>query len=145
MKASWKIFILAAIYIFIGRDNAWAQDDRDRDRDRDPPVLHIRHTATTSKIGFPQSLFMYHLLDGPNSNGEVRTLTGTVILENHSSEFSEVLWVLAYWKGECPINDQNLTKANVIWTEIQKNPTESKNVIPVEFHFPHPLPMTACV
>ena len=108
-------------------------------------MLHIQRTVATSQIDFPQSLFMYHLLDGANSNGEARALKGTISLKNHSSEFSEVLWVLAYWKGECPVDDQSLAGANVIWTEIQKNPTQSEDTLSVDLHFPNPLPMTGCV
>lgn len=152
MKTYKRIVVLAAIFIFIGCGicNVWAQDDDwgrggDGERDGDHRVLHIQRTVTTSQIDFPQSLFMYHLLDGANSNGEARALKGTISLKNHSSEFSEVLWVLAYWKGECPVDDQSLAGANVIWTEIQKNPTQSEDTLSVDLHFPNPLPMTGCV
>ena len=71
----------------------------------------IQHSVTTSKTGFPQSLYMYHSLDGANSPAEIHALSGTISLKNHSSNFSEVLWTLAYWKGECPENDVNLKGA----------------------------------
>ena len=148
MKMYCKSVALALILILSGGRacNVWAQDDDWRGyAASDHHVLHIQHTETTAQIGFPQFLFMYHVLDGANSNAEVRGLKGTISLRNHSSEFSEVLWVLAYWKGECPVDDQNLTRANVIWTEIQKNPTKSEDTLSVDLHFPNPLPMTGCV
>ncbi len=148
MQLYWKVFVFAALFMLMTREasTAWAQgNDRDEDGDRDHRVLHIQHSVTTSQINFPQSPFMYHVLDGANSNGEVRALKGTVFLKNHDSEFSEVLWVLAYWKGECPADDENLTRANIIWTEIQKNPTKSENALAVDLHFTHPLPMTGCI
>ena len=149
MKTHRSAAILAAavMLIALGARNASAQDDdwnKDGDRDRDR-VLHIQHSFTTSQINFPQSLFMYHVLDGADSNAEARALKGTLFLKNHTSQFSEVLWVLAYWQGECPVDDQSLAGANIIWTEIQKNPTKSEVTLPVDLHFPNPLPMTGCV
>jgi hypothetical protein len=148
MKSHWKRVVFVAIFGFISQVTGVARaqdDDPNRDGNRDHRVLHIQHTVVTSQVGFPQSLFMYHLLDGANSNGEVRALKGTISLKNHSSEFSEVLWVLAYWTGECPVDDQSLAGAHVIWTEIQKNPTKSEDTFPVDLHFPSPLPMTGCL
>jgi hypothetical protein len=75
----------------------------------------------------------------------VQALKGTLSLRNHGPEFSEVLWVLAYWHGECPVDDQSLAGANTIWTEIQKNPAKSQNSLSVDLHFPNPLPMTGCI
>lgn len=144
MRTHWKALIF--ILIDAGACNAWAQDNDWREYGADDHrVLHIERTVTTAQIGFPQYLFMYHVLDGANSNAEVRALNGTISLRNHNSEFSEVLWVLAYWKGECPVDDQNLAGANVIWTEIQKNPTKSEDTLSVDLRFPNPLPMTGCV
>src|SRR5258708_1208936 len=60
---------------------------------------HIQQSVTTSKTGFPQSLYMYHALDGAKSAGEIQALAGIISLKNDSSNFSEVLWTLAYWKG----------------------------------------------
>ena len=148
MKARWRIFVVSAVFTLIGQGtcSVWAQDDdQSADRDGNHRVLHIQHTASTSTIGFPQYMFMYHLLDGADSTGEVRALKGTISLRNHGPEFSEVLWVLAYWNGECPVDDQSLAGANVIWTEIQKNPTKSESTLPVDLRFPNPLPMTGCV
>jgi hypothetical protein len=81
---------------------------------------------------------MYHALDGAKSAGEMQALAGTISLKNHSSNFSEVLWILAYWKGECPANDQNLKQAKVIWSNILKNPSQSESRFPVDLHFPQP-------
>jgi len=106
---------------------------------------HIQQSVTTSKTGFPQSLYMYHALDGANSAAEIQALAGTISLDNDSSNFSEVLWMLAYWKGECPANDQNLTGAKIIWSDILKNPSQSDSGFPVDLHFPQPLPMTGCL
>jgi hypothetical protein len=58
-------------------------------------VLQIQQSVTTSQTGFPQFLYMYHVLDGAKSTAEAHALTGTISLENYSSNFSEVLWLLA--------------------------------------------------
>jgi hypothetical protein len=55
------------------------------------------------------------------------------------------LWLLAYWQGKCPVNDQSLAGANFIWSDILKNPSQSTSNFPVNLHFPHPLPMTGCI
>jgi hypothetical protein len=135
-------FILAAILISAGwaTCSLWAQESP-----ATSSVLHIQHSATTSQTGFPQFLYMYHLLDGAKSPAEAWELTGKISLENYSPNFSEVLWLLAYWEGECPIDDQSLTGANFIWSDILKNPSESVSEFPVDLHFPHPLPMMGCV
>lgn len=140
MKASPKTIFLALILVLLGCGTLEASA-----QEAEHHELHIQRTVTTSQIGFPQSLFMYHVLDGANSNGEVHHLRGTISLRNHGAEFSEVLWVLAYWQGECPADDQSLAGANIIWTEIQKNPTQSEVTLPVDLHFPHPLPVTGCI
>jgi len=108
-------------------------------------VLHIQHSVTTSKPGFPQFLYIYHVLDGAKSTAESRALTGKISLKNYSSNFSEVLWLLAYWRGECPVNDQSLAGANFVWSDILKNPSQSTSNFPVNLNFPHALPMTGCV
>lgn len=150
MRFHWKTLVLALGVVVLGgsASNALAQEadwGNGGSGDRDHRELHIQHTVTTSRINFPQSLFMYHVLDGPDSNGEVRGLRGTISLQNHGPEFSEVLWELAYWQGTCPVDDQSLAGANIFWTEIQKNPNESRVTLPVDLHFPHPLPMTGCL
>lgn len=140
MKASPKTILLALVCVLLGCGTLAAPAQA-----ADRHELHIQRTVTTSQTGFPQSLFMYHVLDGANSNGEVHRLRGTISLQNHGAEFSEVLWVLAYWQGECPINDQSLAGAHIIWTEIQKNPNRSEVTLPVDLHFPYPLPVTGCI
>lgn len=118
----------------------WAQEAAG-----DDAILHIQHFVTTSKTGFPQYLYMYHLLDGANSMAEARALSGTISLENHTANFSEVLWLLGYWEGKCPVNDQSLKGAYFIWSDILKNPSQSTSIFHVDLQFPHPLPMTGCV
>jgi hypothetical protein len=100
--------------------------------------------VTTSKPGFPQFLYMYHMLDGTKS-AAAQALTGNISLENYTSNFSEVLWLLAYWEGKCPVADKSLRGANFIWSDILKNPSQSVSEFRVDLHFPHPLPMTGCV
>jgi hypothetical protein len=142
MNADWRMVILAAILVPVGwgKCDLWAQENAGQ-----PSVLHIQHAASTSKTGFPQYLYMYHVLDGAKSTAEARDLTGKISLTNYSSNFSEVLWLLAYWQGECPVNDQNLTGANFLWSDILKNPSQSTSNFSVNLHFPHPLPMTGCI
>jgi hypothetical protein len=134
--------ILAAILISAtwGKCDLWSQESAGM-----PSVLHIRHSVTTSKTGFPQFLYMYHVLDGAKSPAEARALAGKISLENYSSNFSEVLWLLVYWEGKCPVDDQSLTGANFIWSDILKNPSQSVSEFRVDLDFPHPLPMTGCV
>ena len=43
------------------------------------------------------------------------------------------------------MNDQSLTEANFMWSDILKNPSQSDSKFRVDLHFPHPLPMTGCV
>jgi hypothetical protein len=134
--------ILAAILfpVGLGKCDLWGQENAGT-----ASVLHIRHSVTTSKPGFPQFLYMYHVLDGAKSAAAAQALTGTISLENYSSNFSEVLWLLAYWEGKCPVADKSLRGANFIWSDILKNPSQSVSEFRVDLHFPHPLPMTGCV
>jgi hypothetical protein len=142
MSAYRRVVILAAILMSIGwgKCDLWGQEDAEQ-----TSVLHIQHSVTTSKTGFPQFLYMYQVLDGAKSMAEARGLTGRISLKNYSSNFSEVLWLLAYWQGECPVNDQSLAGANFIWSDILKNPSQSNSTFPVKLDFPHPLPMTGCI
>lgn len=140
MSVNWRMFVLALVLVPIGLRNSWGQES-----DRLPSVLHIQHSVTTSKTGFPQFLYMYHVLDGASSLAEAHALTGTISLENFSPNFSEVLWLLAYWEGSCPVNDQSLAGANFMWSDILKNPSQSTSRFAVDLHFPHPLPMTGCL
>jgi hypothetical protein len=142
MKANRTVILLSAMFVVAGLGvcNSLAQENAS-----EPAVLHIQHSVTTAKPDFPQFIFMYHVLDGANSSAKAQALTGTISLENHSPNFSEVLWLLAYWQGSCPVNDQSLAGANFIWSDILKNPSQSTSTFPVNLHFPHALPMTGCV
>jgi hypothetical protein len=142
MNVSSKAAVRATILILvsIAGCDLWGQGNGGNSS-----VLQIQHSVTTSKTGFPQYLYMYHLLDGAKSAAEARTLAGTISLENHSPNFSEVLWLLAYWKGKCPVDDQSLAGANFIWSDILKNPSQSDSTFHVDLSFPHPLPMTGCL
>ena len=108
-------------------------------------VLHIQRSVTTGLTGFPQFIYTYHLLDGAESNLGAETLTGTISLTNNSPNFSEVLWLLVYWPGTCPVADQGLAGAAYIWSDILKNPLPSNSKFQVDLKFPNPLPMTGCV
>jgi len=141
MRAYWRMIVFVAIFILAGwgKSDLWAQENAGQ-----PSVLHIQHTVTTSQTGFPQYIYMYHPLDGVNSTGAVQALAGTISLRNDSPNFSEVLWLLAYWQGPCPANDQSLSGASFIWSDILKNPSQSEAKFNVDLDFPHPLPMTGC-
>jgi len=110
-----------------------------------PSVLHIEQSQTTSQLNFPTYLAMYHVLDGANSPAGAVALTGTLSVKNYDPTFSEVLWLLVYWQGECPAHDINLTNASYLWSDIVKNPSQSDSVVHVNLIFPNPLPMTGCV
>lgn len=142
MKVQHTKTILAAILVSVsfGTFKLWGQENATQ-----PSVLRIQHSVTTAKTGFPQFLYMYHVLNGAKSTAEAQALTGTISIENFSPDFSEVLWLLAYWQGTCPAHDQSLAGANFLWSDILKNPSQSTSSFPVNLHFPHPLPMTGCV
>jgi hypothetical protein len=140
-----------AIFIFLGQGAQvlCAQESVPEPSVEAPSVLHIQQSQTTSLTAvqngdFPQFIAMYHVLDGAKSTAEAEALTGTLSLKNDSPNFSEVLWLLAYWKGTCPVNDQSLTGANFLWSDILKNPSQSESKFSVNLSFPHPLPMTGC-
>jgi hypothetical protein len=111
-----------------------------------PPVLHMQQSTTTAAPNFPPFLTMYHVLDGAKSPAEALSLTGTISLKNFDPTFSEELFVLAYWQGECPANDINLTEVTeIIWIDIVKNPSLGDSTLPINLEFPHPLPMSGCI
>ncbi len=136
-----KAVIVAAVLVsaVLGNCRLWAQKN-----DGQPSVLHIQRSVSTSQTGFPTFVYMYNVLDGAKSTAEVRALKGTISLQNYSSNFSEVLWLLAYWEGECPVN-ATLAGANYSWSDILKNPLPSTVNFPVNLTFPDPLPMTGCI
>lgn len=147
-RKNCKIGLLAALVLLsVGRETrASAQDqDANKSRDRYHSVLHIKQSQTTSKTGFPTYLAMYHVLNGAKSPAEALALTGTISLQNYDPRFSEILWILAYWQGECPAHDLTLSKAAILWSDILKNPSESNSTLAVNLDFPHPLPMTGCI
>jgi hypothetical protein len=142
MKACWRI-ICCAIFTFagLGLADLWAQENA-----AEPSVLHIQQSTTTSQPLSPTFLAMYQVLDGAKSPAEALALTGTISLKNFDPAFSQVLWLLVYWQGECPAHDINLSRAaGFLWSDIVKNPSQSDSTFPVNLIFPHPLPMTGCV
>ena len=146
MKKYWRVMIVAALALFVclGTCTTWAQADAST-----PGVLHIVQTQTTSQPstqGWPTFLATYHVLDGAKSPAEAVSLTGTLSLKNYTPTFSEVLWLLVYWQGECPVHDINLTQISaIIWTDIIKNPSQSESTFPLNLTFPQGLPMSGCV
>ena len=119
MKACWRVVCCTIVMLVgVGISNLWAQDGGSR-----PFVLHIAQSQTTSQpstsqAGFPTFLAMYHVLDGANSPAELLGLTGSISIKNFDPRFSEVLWLLVYWQGECPAHDITLSKAaGVLWRD----------------------------
>ena len=141
MSAYRSAAIVAAILVSmgLGNSNLCAQQS-----DRQSSVLHLQRSVTTSQTGFPTYFYVYHVLDGAKSTAEAETLTGTISLTNNSVNFSEVLWLLAYWEGDCPVN-ATFAGAHFIWSDILKNPSRSTVDFPVNLTFPDPLPMTGCL
>jgi hypothetical protein len=134
--------VRAAIFILVGSGMC---DLSAQESTPAPAVLHIEQSQTTSQTGFPTYLAMYHVLDGAKSPAEALALNGTISLKNYDPTFSEVLWVLAYWQGECPAHDISLSGATILWSEIAKNPSQSDSQFVVNLDFPRPLPMSGCV
>jgi hypothetical protein len=146
MKAYWRAVSCAALLMAasLGISDLSAQESA-----VEQSVLHIEQsttTTTTSVLGVPTFLHMYHVLDGAKSPAEALSLTGTISLKNVGPKFSEVLWVLVYWQGECPAHDLSLSKvAGTIWSDILKSPSQSDSTFTVNLDFPQPVPMTGCV
>jgi hypothetical protein len=145
MKAYWLRVVVTALFILIGGPacTLWGQSSAVT-----PSVLHIGQSQTVSQgsqNGFPTFLAMYHVLDGGNSSAEALSLSGTLSMNNDTPTFGETLWVLAYWQGECPAHDLSLTGAQIIWSGITKNPSQSNSIFPINLSFPHALPMTGCI
>ena len=144
MKAGWRVGCKVFILVGWGLSNLCAQDGASQ-----PSVLHMAQTQTTSKSsvdGFPTFLAMYHVLDGAKSTASMTALKGTLSLKNYGPTFSEVLWVLVYWQGECPVHDISLSKvAGYLWTDIIKNPAQSDSKFLVDLQFPYPVTTTGCI
>lgn len=142
MKAHWRLGAVAAFLTWAG---CWEHTLAAQEEAQAAAVLHIQQSQTTSKTNFPTYLTMYHVLDGAKSPAEALGLSGTISLDNYSSTFSEVLWVLVDWEGQCPAHDLSLARAHYLWSDILKNPSKSESSFSVNLYFPHPLPMTGCV
>lgn len=144
MNTYRKMFILAAILMVVGggRNKLWGQEKAPTSA-----VLHIQQTQTVVPINVvPTFLATYHVLDGAKSPANLLALKGTLSMRNDSQNFSQVLWVLVYWKGECPAHDINLSQiAGYLWLDITKNPAQSDNSFPVDLVFPNPIPATGCI
>jgi hypothetical protein len=143
MKMNWSMTALAAILVLTkwGAGNLWAQESATA-----PAVLHIQQTTTTSAPLSPTFLTMYHVLDSAKSPAEALALTGTISLKNFSPNFSQILWLLVYWQGECPAHDINLAHSpGILWSDIIKNPSQSTTTFPINLAFPNPVPITGCI
>jgi hypothetical protein len=114
-----------------------------------PSVLHIVQTQTTAPPTtgeVPTFLTTYHVLNGAKSPANLLALKGTLSMKNDSQNFSQVLWVLVYWQGECPTHDIDLAQiAGYLWLDITKNVTKSDLTFPVDLQFPNPIPATGCI
>lgn len=137
-----KSLILAATLLAIAAPNPLLAQESSSNSSS---VLHIQQSATTYVTGFPQYIYTYHLANGAQSVLSAQALKGTISIANNSANFSEVLWLLVYWPGSCPVAGQELAGANFIWSDILKNPTQSDSKFPVDLKFPNPLPMNGCV
>jgi hypothetical protein len=118
MKAHWSA-VSCALFIFVclGMSDLQAQESAAK-----PSVLHIVQSQTTSPPTngrVPTFLATYRVLDGAKSPANLLALKGTLSLKNDSPNFSQVLWVLVYWQGECPAHDIGLNKiAGYLWFDI---------------------------
>jgi hypothetical protein len=127
MSGERRVVMMAVVLISMG----WGTSELcGQENAGQASVLHIQHSESVSKPGFPQFLYMYRLLDGAQSQADPMALTGTISLKNFSPNFSEVLWLLAYWRGKCPVDDHSLEGAIFLWSDILKNPSQSLSLIP---------------
>ncbi len=135
--------VLRALCMFAGLGMS---DLQAQDATIQPSVLHMVQSQTTARPNFPTFLGMYQVAGGASSPVEALALTGTLSIKNYDPTFSEVLFLIAYWKGTCPADDVNLSQAaGIIWTDILKNPSQSDSTLNVNLNFPKPLPMTGCI
>lgn len=144
MKAHWSAVFCALLFTGVGMSHLQAQESA-----VEPSVLHIVQSQTTAPPTngqVPTFLTTYRVLDGAKSPANLHSLKGTLSLTNDSANFSQVLWVLVYWQGECPAHDIDLNNiAGYLWFDITKNPSESNSSFPVDLIFPHPLSATGCI
>jgi hypothetical protein len=123
----------------LGLSNLWAEENA-----APASVLHIQQSHTTSQG--PTYLAMYHVLDGAKSPVNMLALKGTLELKNYDPAFSQILWELVYWQGECPRHDIGLKKvAGYLWSDIIKNPSQSDSKFAVDLRFPQPIATTGCI
>ncbi len=132
------IAVLGAVFTLAGGGSRglWAQDGASQ-----PAVLHIQQTQTVAPGNgtVPTFLATYRVLDGAKSPANLLALKGTLSVNNDSANFSQVLWVMVYWQGECPAHDINLQKiAGYLWLDITKNPSQSNTSFRWISSFPAP-------
>lgn len=145
MKLYSKVVVLCTVFIFAGTglSNLQAQESNSR-----PSVLHIQQTQTAlpPNGSVPTFLATYHVLDGAKSPANLLALKGTLSMKNDTADFSQVLWVLVYWQGECPAHDIGLKKiAGYLWLDITKNPSRTDSKFPVDLQFRSPIAATGCI
>ena len=146
MKGCWRaVCCTVVMFVGVGISNVWAQGGASQSS-----VLHITQSKTisetTSLHGFPTFLATYQVLDGADSPANMLALKGTLSLKNYVPTFSEVLWALVYWQGDCPAHDITLSKvAGFLWLDITKNPSQSDSKFSVDLQFPNPVPTTGCI
>jgi hypothetical protein len=146
MKTYWSRVVLTVIFALIGgiTCNLWGQENAEQSS-----VLHIVQSKTISHgshNGFATFNAIYKVLDGVKSPAEALALNGTLSLKNYTPTFSEVLFLLIYYQGACPANnDLSENGGTFIWSEILKNPSLSDSHFDVNLSFPKPLPMTGCI
>jgi len=145
MKALWSAFC-CTVFMFAGFG---LSDLQAQESVVQPSVLHIVQTQTTAPPTtgeVPTFLATYQVLNGATSPTNLLALKGTLSMNNNSQNFSQVLWVLVYWQGECPAHDIDLKKiAGFLWFDITKNVTKSDSKFSVDLQFPHPVPATGCI
>jgi hypothetical protein len=140
MRSRWSLLVLVATLVPL---MAWGQDSAGK-----PSVLHIVQTQTTGvpRKNVPTFLATYRVLDGAKSPMNLLALKGTLSMKNDSQNFSQVLWVLVYWQGECPAHDIGLKKiAGYLWLDITKNVSQTDSKFPVDLRFPSPIAATGCI
>lgn len=141
---STVFFCVVFAFIGLGISNSKAQESVIA-----PSVLHIHQSQTTAPPTtgeVPTFLTTYHVLNGAKSPTNLLALKGTLSMKNDSQNFSQVLWVLVYWQGECPTHDIDLTQiAGYLWLDITKNVKKSDLTFPVDLQFPNPIPATGCI
>jgi hypothetical protein len=140
MKAYWGVAVCAIFMVAgLGLSDLCAQENP-----APTSVLHMQQTQTTTQGA--TYLQTYKVLNGANSSVNMLALKGTLKLKNYDPTFSQILWELVYWQGECPPHDINLTKvAGYLWSDIIKNPKQSDSTFSVDLQFPNPIATSGCI